>query len=429
MKSVRFTLMLLAVCVGLVACSNQVKPASDAPSAPPESSISIALDSGERNNIERCCASTESGYYNKDIYFEGGASVSYIDYASKSEVFLCAKPNCTHDNENCNAFYPYDGQTMLSGVLATENGLLAIQCVADEKTNPHIDCLDFSGDYQRCLVEFNSNQQIAGNIESDFYTDGKYLYFVLSKIDTETSAVKSSLVAVDLDSGAVHSIYESADGVTQLTICEAFDHNFVFLSVEAENIAEINYRYCILNLESGEMTDLPYQMDEEHKAVPMGHYEYVLDVETEKVLRIDLRDNSSNECDLSGLFNKIREKYNEMRNISLYPQSFNMDYCRVGGVVVESDGQYREVTYMVDLCSGNNNPFTLYKEARPTEIVRPICETPYGLFVKTDWKTVSLPRSDGGNEDVYVSQWAIMESSDYLSSTPDFDYIDPLDFP
>lgn len=44
-------------------------------------------------------------------------NIFYIDYATKQEIYLCNKPDCKHDNENCSSY--------LSGGVESEYGILA----------------------------------------------------------------------------------------------------------------------------------------------------------------------------------------------------------------------------------------------------------------------------------------------------------------
>ena len=44
---------------------------------------------------------SDEGFYELIARQDGSANLRYIDYASAREIYLCAAPNCTHDNESC----------------------------------------------------------------------------------------------------------------------------------------------------------------------------------------------------------------------------------------------------------------------------------------------------------------------------------------
>ena len=52
-------------------------------------------------------AKAENGYY---IWEEGRGRLMYFDTASKNYIPLCNKPNCTHNSEDCNAFFNSNGE-------------------------------------------------------------------------------------------------------------------------------------------------------------------------------------------------------------------------------------------------------------------------------------------------------------------------------
>lgn len=195
------------------------------------SSVETQTPSANSASIERCNASSQEGYYHSDIYYGAGASICYLDYETMQDVVLCSSPNCNHDSDACPAFYPFDGRTLLGGVRVVGDTLLALQTVPGETTVPHIDRLGLDGSYQNCLAEFGANQQLPGDIETDYYTDGSFLYFVLNYVDPETARRSGSVVSVSLSSGEVKTVYESPEAVTQLKIFTTFDRSLVLYEV------------------------------------------------------------------------------------------------------------------------------------------------------------------------------------------------------
>lgn len=69
----------------------------------------------------------EQGYYHIAARAAGGAepdhcNIFYMDYATRQEIYLCNKPDCTHDNENCASYLPGSIESDY-GILATDTAL------------------------------------------------------------------------------------------------------------------------------------------------------------------------------------------------------------------------------------------------------------------------------------------------------------------
>ena len=52
-------------------------------------------------------AKSEDGYYYL-TYDIDGTTLRYFDDTAKKSIAVCAKPDCTHDSSDCNAFYSMD---------------------------------------------------------------------------------------------------------------------------------------------------------------------------------------------------------------------------------------------------------------------------------------------------------------------------------
>ena len=62
-----------------------------------------AEKNGSHEDMNDGFAMSEDGiYYFVDDYLK------FYDYSSKKKVIVCNKPNCKHDNKECNAFYEDD---------------------------------------------------------------------------------------------------------------------------------------------------------------------------------------------------------------------------------------------------------------------------------------------------------------------------------
>lgn len=101
---------------------------------------------GIMDNHDRTECITESGYYsikhlNEDSYFE---NLTYIDFATKTEIPLCSDSSCKHDNESCTSCF--------SNILS--------------------DCLFVNGDYLYLLSSDIDQDQYISNSDNGAWSGG-----------------------------------------------------------------------------------------------------------------------------------------------------------------------------------------------------------------------------------------------------------------
>lgn len=126
-------------------------------------------------------AATDSGYY----YFlrceNGDSLITYIDYANKSNIILCNRPECLHNDASCTAWVSPEDSA--SGVgLFTANGKLYMQSLStyaqgdsDSNGRTKIWTMDANGANRTLLHEFAANESIWGG----FVADETSIYFLL----------------------------------------------------------------------------------------------------------------------------------------------------------------------------------------------------------------------------------------------------------
>ena len=364
--------------------------------------------------IVRCNASSQEGYYHSDIYYGEGASICYLDYETMQDVVLCSSPNCTHDSDACPAFYPFDGRTLLGGVRVVGDTLLALQTVPGETTVPHIDRLGLDGSYQNCLAEFGANQQLPGDIETDYYTDGSFLYFVLNDVDPETARRSGSVVSVSLNSGDVKTVYQSPEAVTQLKIFTAFDRSLVLYEVEAKSLSEVSERFFVRNIDTGDEQEIYWRSNETTATMDNGRYIWTIDETAQTLIRCDMVSNNSHQYSLADLCSQIQQQYGDILDIYVSPLSFTDEACFVEFSVPDEDGNRHPIFYTFQLSDGSFTSFSLYMTFNQT-IIPVFSQTPRGLLVQKDWLTVS--RSDS---ELYLPQWALISPENYLRSNPEW---------
>lgn len=406
LQSVGICILLVSI---LTSCSTDKIVAVDS-----ASSVGDQMSPYNSASIVRCNASSQEGYYHSDIYYGEGASICYLDYETMQDVVLCSSPNCTHDSNTCPAFYPFDGRTLLGGVRVVGDTLLALQTVSGENTMPHIDRLGLDGSYQKCLAEFGVNQQLPGDIETDYYTDGSCLYFVLNDVNQKTAKRSGRVVSVSLSSGEVHTVYESPEAVTQLKIFTAFDRSLVLYEVQVKSLSDISERFFVRNIDTEEEREINWRSDDTTATMANGRYLWTVDETAQTLIRCDMVSDDTRQYSLADLCGQVQQQYGSIFDIYVSPLSFTDEACFLEFSVPNEEGNRNPVFYTFQLSDGIFTPFSLFMTFNQT-IIPVFGQTPHGLLVQKDW----LPVSSGYGE-IYLPQWALILPENYLRSTPEW---------
>ena len=104
---------LSIIIIGAVICVAALSAALVMVKGKKEKAIDIGKSSGETDEQSywnpdiHSIAKSEEGYYFL-TYDVDGTTLKYFDDATQRTIAVCAKPDCTHDNSDCNAFFSMD---------------------------------------------------------------------------------------------------------------------------------------------------------------------------------------------------------------------------------------------------------------------------------------------------------------------------------
>lgn len=104
---------LSIIIIGAVICVAALSAALVMVKGKKEKTIDIGKSSGETDEQSywnpdiHSIAKSEEGYYFL-TYDVDGTTLKYFDDATHRTIAVCAKPDCTHDNSDCNAFFSMD---------------------------------------------------------------------------------------------------------------------------------------------------------------------------------------------------------------------------------------------------------------------------------------------------------------------------------
>lgn len=402
----------LASCL-LTSCAVPSFAATNTPAAP-EDSPSPA--------IEKCTAGTDDGYYTCDQYFPGGRSLTYVDYASMEERFLCADPTCTHDSDACTSYYPHDGKTQLSGVYAVGDRLLAVQIAPSGTSNAHMDLLDWDGNFQSCLAEFSAGQELSWDMSGGYYTDGESLYTTLAEVVPGTDARQEMLVRISLEDGAVSRLYEAPAPGYQLLLAGASGRELLFWEFDARTIRPDPHQnsdtLCAADTDTGETRELPYQTTDSTGIVVDGGQIFRIDWENAAFTVCTYPSESGISCDYAALRQEVLREYGTIVNEGIQPLEFTDEFCAVTFSVQDEAGDAHYIAYLYNITSGETCPFTLLQTFKE-DLIQVRARTPWGLFVKKD--TIPQTSAAGtGMPELYLTEWGMLPEESYLHSVPEY---------
>lgn len=163
------SLFITAMCLCMVACTNT--PSSSVISTSninADAAVAVTLQSmqilqrspwmGEGNSF---------GYYYIDTRSDFSYNIRYIDYATKLDVVLCNRPECTHSDETCGGWGSPNAATPLfyltgEKIYLLYNGGGWGYVDIDGETYPHIESMDLNGGNRTTLFTAQANQTIGG---------------------------------------------------------------------------------------------------------------------------------------------------------------------------------------------------------------------------------------------------------------------------
>ncbi len=165
-------------------------------------------------------------YYTKQSVSQdsvGYVTIRYIDYETKSDLTLCARPECTHDNETCAAFL--GSNNVAISVLDDKLYLLYYgqssgksQTVFDQ-TPTYLAVRDLSGENEKTLVTLDIDAELMNAAVSQEHLFALVTY----REETQDGEGKVSFVSknviekISLSTGEKEIVYESTYNETYTT--------------------------------------------------------------------------------------------------------------------------------------------------------------------------------------------------------------------
>ena len=193
---------------------------------------------------------TKDGAYQLAPY-QSGMILTYIDYKTQSRTVLCSRPECTHQDDTCAAWF----QQVAGDVFADEeSGHLFVMTLADDRdgTPQTLWKMDLNGQNRTKLTTMKASDSLGGELVSD----GQNLYFTIQsvvqdgqKFNPFSNDLVKTLCEVNIDSGKTKTLLNfSGSGFLN----GAFDRKLVLLRGHWDEHGNSQQNYSVYDLDTGE---------------------------------------------------------------------------------------------------------------------------------------------------------------------------------
>ena len=165
------------------------------------------------------------GFYSVFPNEDDSRNILYVDYATASQVYLCAQPNCEHNSENCPSWIAPFGGTVTAA--ACEDELFLFYNGYGGGTR--IERADLNGENRRTLLTLPCNVQAQNAVAFN----GEFLVFALHESDNADGVLTRTdrLVAADVNGGDLRTLFSLEEHLPEEEV-ESFWMNFMGVTDE-----------------------------------------------------------------------------------------------------------------------------------------------------------------------------------------------------
>ena len=368
----------------------------------------------------------KDGFYSLQTNPNGGSSILYADYATRSAIMLCNRLECQHQDETCPAWFPFSGGRIFLN--SAQDTLFCIgEADAGEQRTETIWRMDLNGSNRRILYQCPPRERIMDAIASD----ASSLYFSVYTVDYATAAYEKNLMQVDLQTGESKPIHALNDSDWLFGACG--DKLLLLYGKDTQ------YRYTLFSPSDGTETEVfsferaMEKPETSLQVAPHDGYFYVFSPNegsvftpdgdaTAQLSKIDMVSGESEVlCDDFPWFGAehsfIQSFYDNHMIIDLHDTREN-DPAKV-----------RHYRYYIDCETGSYKESTLtYTQYALTPFVTIVAETPDCFIVSKGLYSTSIPFTDTDGstyERIYdVPDYAFIAKEDFWNNIPNYQEID-----
>lgn len=209
-------LAVLVLSIGLTACSKAKRSGVDTSSL---DGYQFNPDNDGYFEGGSYIAKGTNGYYYID-----GSFINYYDNQKQTNVKLCSKANCNHNNSECMAY------AMDIYSIYTYNGY--IYCVTAEENQSNTYSLlrmDIDGGNRSVI----GRMEAAGSVPSLVFA-GNYAYYTPSDSKADDTEQKSVIIRINLTDGSTENVYETSGVNVTIASLKSYGEQVYFLIKKIE---------------------------------------------------------------------------------------------------------------------------------------------------------------------------------------------------
>lgn len=232
------------------------------------------------------CTGTETGFYEWSANNSGQAVLYYIDYASKTRIYLCSQPNCTHTTEQCTA---WTGGAVGNLFAAPDGRIYGMETISPGQGTAHpvLWRMERDGSGRETVLELKASERFCDAVAGD----EKALYVTVSALDG-----KKRLLRVFTDTLETETLLNLSSSEW---LYGAYDDKLVILRCELPDEMISAFHYDVYDLQSGaEQEIFSYSHDNAVDAknpitCTNGNFIYCIWPENDSasLMRLDMRTN------------------------------------------------------------------------------------------------------------------------------------------
>lgn len=441
----RFSCLLLVGlgAAALCACSapavedSTLEALNDPKGNPPELSQSEALCDvmdGTPFQITTPCQVTVYGSGNDQGFYQvldnqdGSKNLTYIDYNTQEQIYLCAEPNCAHDSDRCASWIEPGSTQVWPAVVGDQLAIVYGNAGANSK----IEICNLDGSNRRTLCTFEGGETPAPGAA---YRDGFMVLLVNGTYRTENGAVlAATLQAVDLNTGEREILYRndsSMEGGTEGQSAAFFqgvtDTGFVVKTITVGSSPEIQtQKVWLIPFDGSERKALYEYQTEEADGIPHGNGWYF--VHDKGAGQYDLECIDVQTGEIKVIAANLQQTISVETPRDLFIRSFVGDWAILNALTAmelkeNGDIELRYQCFAVDLSNGELQELILsnyyYATQIPAEIYAAFGDR---LLILADVQEIP---GEPGSIPKLEKTLGIIESRDYLQSVRQYQPIQP----
>lgn len=282
--------MLLGMVLLLCACSapsgtasGESVPAASTSSTGSETSVQEPTAGGALTLISKGGlgpdgVTTEKGYYELELTGTNVQNILYTDFAARTRVFLCNRPECTHRDESCTSVLTGGGYLFpLNGKIGIFQRGATSPELPDDERKCRIYQMNTDGSERKELCS------LAPNVTpfSGLATDGKFLYFIAVLVpETDGGKEEYQLVRVSLQEGTMTTLKTFETNLPYLGA--AFDDQLL-LEYSTEKDGSYVYQCSVYSLTTNKET---FFFESPVQGFVRENKVYVIDPQEKKVQQV-----------------------------------------------------------------------------------------------------------------------------------------------